>query len=89
MSLSKYQAPDIKKCECDFEFDEKSLLSMPEPTLLGNLIDDSNPLVKEGDQICKSPTPKFTLRKFQSKALVHAAVCIQQIQWRQQLKPLG
>ena len=65
MSLSKYQVPDIKKFECDFEFDEKSLLSMPEPTLLGNLIDESNPFVKEGDQLCKSPTPKFTMRRFQ------------------------
>ena len=64
MSLSKYQAPDINKCECDLEFNGKSLLSMSEPTLIGNLIDESIPLMKEEDQICKSSTPKFMIRRF-------------------------
>ena len=64
MSLSKQQATDIKKCECDLEFNGKSMLSTSEPTLFGNLLDESIPLMKVEDQICKSSTPKFMIRGF-------------------------
>ena len=41
MSLSKQQAPDIKKCECDLGFNGKSLLSNSDPTLIGIASDEN------------------------------------------------
>ena len=64
MSLSRQQATDIRKCECDLEFNGKSMLSTSEPTLIGNLLDESIPLMKVEDQICKSSTPKFMMGGF-------------------------
>jgi hypothetical protein len=64
MSLSRQQATDIRKCECDLEFNGKSMLSTSEPTLIGNLLDESISLMKVEDQICKSSTPKFMIRGF-------------------------
>ena len=64
MSLSKQQATGIKQCECDLEYNGKSMLSTSEPTLIGNLLDESIPLMKVEDQICKSSTPAFMIRGF-------------------------
>ena len=64
MSLSKQQATDIRKCECDLELNGKSMLSTSEPTLFGNLLDESIPLMKVEDQISKSSTPKCIIRGF-------------------------
>ena len=64
MSLSKQLATDIRKCECDLDFNGKSMLSTSEPTLFGNLLDESIPLMKVEDQISKSSTPKCFIREF-------------------------
>ena len=64
MSLSKQQATGIKQCECDIEYNGKSMLSTSEPTLIGNLLDESIPLMKVEDQVCKSSTPAFMIRGF-------------------------
>jgi hypothetical protein len=64
MSLSKQQAPDIQKCECDLGFNGKSLLLKSDPTLIDIASDENIHLMKIEDQICKSSTPKFMIRGF-------------------------
>ena len=46
MSLSKQQATDIQKCECDLGFKGKSLLSKSDPALIGNVSDENIHLMK-------------------------------------------
>lgn len=57
MSLSKQQAPYIKKCECDLGFNGKSLWSKSDPDLIGNVRDFNK-------QLCKPSPPKYMIRRF-------------------------
>ena len=58
MSLSKQQAPDTKKCECDLGFNGENVLSKSNPDLIGNVSDDNIPFIKGEEQLCKSSTPQ-------------------------------
>ena len=64
MSLSKQQAPDIQKCECDLGFNGKSLLLKSDPTLIDIASDENIHLMKIEDKICESSAPKFMIRGF-------------------------
>ena len=64
MSLSKQQAPDIQKCECDLGFNGKSFMLKSDPALNCNVSDENIHLMKTEDKICKSSTPKFMIRGF-------------------------